>query len=92
MIDAATRFRKTPRQVSCQINDEIAILDMEKSLYFRLEGIAVDVWEALDQPCSVAELRDGIVARFDVTPDTCQADIEALLDQLQSQGLVEIAP
>ncbi len=92
MIDAATRFRKTTRQVSCQINDEVAILDMEKSLYFRLEGIAVQVWDALEQPVSVGQLRDGIVARFDVPPDVCEADIVALLDQLQAQGLVEIAP
>ena len=92
MIDAATRFRKTTRQVSCLINDEVAILDMEKSLYFRLEGVAVQVWDALDQPASVAQLRDGIVARFDVTPEACEADIVALLDQLQAQGLVEIAP
>lgn len=90
MIDAATRFRKSSRQVSCQIDDEIAILDMDKSLYFRLEGVAVEVWGALDQPSSVAQLRDGIVARFDVTPEACEADLVALLGQLQAQGLVEI--
>ncbi len=91
MIDPASRFRRTDHQVSCQIDDEIAILDMEKSLYFRLEGAAVQVWEALEQPSTVAELRDAIVARFDVSDAQCEADIIDLLDRLRAQGLVEIA-
>lgn len=92
MIDAATRFRKTARQVSCQIDNEVAILDLEKSLYFRLEGVAVEIWGALDQPSSVAQLRDAIVARFDVSAADCEADIVDLVGRLQAQGLVEIAP
>ena len=38
MIDASTVFKKSASQVSCQINDEVAILDLERSLYFGLEG------------------------------------------------------
>ena len=92
MIDKTTLFRKASGQVSCRINDDVAILDTNKSLYFRLEGIAVQVWEALDSPSSVAQLRDGIVARFDVASAECEADIVDLLSQLQARGLVEVAP
>jgi hypothetical protein len=92
MTDSATLFRKTARQVSCPINDEVAILDTENSLYFGLEGIAVQVWEALDEPSSIAQLRDRIVSRFDVSADQCEADITRLLADLQAHGLVEVAP
>ena len=91
MIDTAAKFKKTSRQVSCPINDDIAILDTEKSLYFGLEGVAVQVWEALDQPRSVAELRDAIVARFDVSAAECEQDVVRLLGELEAQGLVEVA-
>lgn len=92
MIETATVFRRTARQVSCPIDGEVAILDLERSLYFRLEGAAVQVWEKLEQPASVAELRDGIVARFEVSAAACEADIVSLLADLQAQGLVEVAP
>ncbi len=91
MIEPTTVFRKTARQVSCPINDEVAILDLERSLYFGLQGIAVQVWEALDQPTSVAQLRDAIMSRFDVSSAECEADIVALLADLQAEGLVEVA-
>ena len=91
MIDKTTVVRKTSGQVSCRINDDVAILDTNKSLYFRLEDIAVQVWEALDNPSSVAELRDAIVARFDVPAAQCEADILDLLCQLEAKGLVEAA-
>lgn len=90
MIDPATVFRKTSRQVSCPINEEVAILDLERSLYFGLQGVAVQVWEALDQPASAAQLRDMISSRFDVTAAECEADILALLSDLHAEGLVEV--
>jgi hypothetical protein len=89
MIESSTVFRKAASQVSCQINDEVAILDLERSLYFGLEGTAVQIWAALDQPCSVSELCDRIVAAFEVSRTECEADTIQLLSELQQQGLVE---
>jgi Coenzyme PQQ synthesis protein D (PqqD) len=90
MIGPSTVFRKTTQQVSCQINDEVAILDLERSLYFGLEGAGVQIWEALEQPRSVAELRDYLVAEFDVAPADCEADIVQMLSSLKEEGLVEV--
>ena len=91
MIGPSTIFRKTAQQVSCQINDEVAILDLERSLYFGLEGAGVQIWDALDRPRSLSELCDVLVAEFDVPPDVCQADIAQILSSLKEEGLVEIA-
>lgn len=87
----ATVVRKSAGQVSCQINDEVAILDLERSLYFGLEGVGVEIWEALEQPRSVAELCDRIVASFDVSRKECEKDVLELLASLQNEGLIEIA-
>lgn len=91
MIEPSTKFRKSARQVSCRIDDEVAILDVERSLYFGLQGTAVEIWDALDQPCSLAELCDWLVATFDVPRPQCETDTRQLLSELQEQGLVEIA-
>lgn len=91
MIETSTVFRKSARQVSCQIDDEVAILDTERSLYFGLQGAAVQIWDALDEPRSVAELCDRLVATFAVSRAECEADTIGLLASLQEQGLIEIA-
>ena len=90
-IGMSTMVRKSARQVSCQINEEVAILDLERSLYFGLDGVGVEIWEALEQPRSVAELCDLIVASFDVSRHECEKDVLDLLTSLQNEGLVEIA-
>lgn len=92
MIEPSDKFRKSARQVSCRIDDEVAILDVERSLYFGLKGTAVEIWDALDQPCSLADLCDRLVATFDVPRPQCEADTRQLLSELQENGLVEIAP
>ena len=77
--------------MSCQINEEVAILDLDRSLYFGLEGVGVHVWQALDNPRSVGELCEGILETFNVSQEECEADIFKLLATLQSEGLVEVA-
>ena len=91
MIEPSTVFRKAARQVSCQINDEVAILDLDRSLYFGLEGVGVQIWEALEQPRSVAELCDNLVETFDVSRAQCEGDVLQLVSSLQDEGLIEIA-
>ncbi len=86
----STVVKKSARQVSCQINEEVAILDLERSLYFGLEGAGVEIWEALEQPRSVAELCDRIVESFDVNRNECEKDVLELLASLQKEGLIEI--
>ena len=87
----STVYKKSARQVSCQINEEVAILDLDRSLYFGLEGVGVEIWAALERPSSVAELCDRIVDTFNVTREECEKDVLDLLVSLQKEGLVEVA-
>jgi len=90
MIGPSTVFKKSVRQVSCQINEEVAILDLERSLYFGLEGVGVEIWEALEQPQSVAQLCDRVLEMFEVSRGECEKDVLDLLTNLQKEGLVEV--
>jgi hypothetical protein len=89
MLDPSTRLRKSSTQVSCTLNDEIAILSLEKSVYFGLEGVGAQLWQALDQPCTVADLCKLIVETYEVTPEQCEADVLRFLQSMRDAGLVE---
>eukprot|EP01036_Dinobryon_divergens_P012607 gene12607-16992_t len=68
-------YKKTARQVSCRINDEVAILDLDRAIYFGLQGVGVHIWDALEQPRSVADLCSSVMAEFDVSEAVFRADI-----------------
>jgi hypothetical protein len=84
-----TAYIKSGHQVSCKIDGEVAILHLDRAVYFGLRGVGAEIWQALEQPRSVEELRDVIVATFDVSPQQCEQDIREILCSLQGEGLVE---
>ncbi len=89
MIELSSTFRRSAGQVSCTINGEVAILSLDKAVYFGLQGVGVQIWEALEQPRSVNDLCRSIMAEFDVSADQCRQDVVRLLEDMQKEGLVE---
>lgn len=88
MIDSATVLTQSTQQVSCNLNEEVAILDLEKAVYFGLEGVGAHIWQALAEPRSVAEICESVVEEFDVAPETCRDDVIRFLTALKEAGLV----
>jgi Coenzyme PQQ synthesis protein D (PqqD) len=88
-FDASTVLRRSTQQISCNLNDEIAILDLDKSVYFGLEGVGAHIWSMLEQPHSVTDLCNSVVDHFDVTPEACRPDVMSFLASLREAGLIE---
>jgi hypothetical protein len=84
-------YKRSAQQVSCKIDDEVAILHLDKAMYFGVQGVGVQIWEALEQPRSLADLCSLVSGEFDVSPGECEADIVAFLANLEKEGLVEVA-
>ena len=43
MLEPSTVVRKSPAQVSCVLNEEVAVLNVEKALYFGLQGVGAHI-------------------------------------------------
>lgn len=90
-MDSSSVLRRSAAQVSCNLDEEVAILDLDKSLYFGLAGVGAHIWEALENPRSVGEICESVVLNFDVAPEVCRADVLKFLASLEQAGLVEAA-
>lgn len=89
MLDASSVFQRSTEQVSCNLDEEVAILDLEKSRYFGLAGVGAHIWLTLEKPCSVGEICSSVVDHFDVSPEACRDDVVQFLTSLQQAGLVQ---
>ena len=89
MLELSTVVKRTAQQVSCNLNEDVAILDLKNAVYFGLEGVGAYIWETLEQPKSVAELCRSVVGAFDVPQERCHADVLAFLGYMKEAGLVE---
>jgi len=89
MSDGAT-YRATSRQVSSTVDGEAVILHMDEGIYFGLNEVGTHVWGLLREgPRSLAELCDAVTEEFEVEPERAEADLVALLSELEQQGLAE---
>jgi hypothetical protein len=80
-------------QVACEVSGELVILDMKSSQYFGLNPVGLRIWNLIQEPRTVAEVRDGILAAYpDVDVQRCTTDVVELLEQLTAADLAEVVP
>jgi hypothetical protein len=77
-------------QVSCPLGEESAILNLKNSVYYGLDPVGARIWTLLQEPRSIGELRDVLIAEYEVEPAQCERDLLALLEKMRSEGLVEV--
>lgn len=77
-------------QVSCALGEESAILNMQNSVYYGMNSVGTRVWNLLQQPKTIREIRDVLVDEYDVTPEECERDLLELLGQMKTEGLIEL--
>lgn len=77
-----------PEQVSCDLAGEAAVLGLKSGTYYGLNAVGARIWSLLQQSRTVGEIRDAILAEYEVEPRRCEEDLFALLDQLAAEGLI----
>ncbi len=77
-------------QVSSDLGEEVAILDLNAGVYYGLDAVGALVWDLIQKPRTVAEVRDAVVSEYDVESDRAGRDLLALLQDLADEGLIEV--
>ena len=86
-------YQKSQDIVSRKIVDEVILVPIRRrgedveSLY-TLNEVGARIWESIDGTRQVREIRDLIVAEFDVEGAQAEADLLTLLDQLSQIGAI----
>lgn len=80
----------TERQLSTTFGDEVIILGLDASIYYGLAATGVRIWELVQTPRTVREILAALVTEYEVDPPRVEADLEALLADLHSRGLIAI--
>lgn len=78
-----------PRHVMARrVGDETVILDLNTGTYFGLDPVGARIWQWFTEGLSLVEVCSSVVDEFDVTPEVVQVDVQRLVDELLSRGLV----
>lgn len=77
-------------QLSTQLGDEVVILGLKDSVYYGLNNVGTRVWQLLQTPHTIDDVVNAVVTEYEVTRETAEADVGALLADLHARGLVAI--
>jgi hypothetical protein len=77
--------------VSRDLGGETVVLNLETGIYFDLDGVATDIWQALQNTSSLREAYERTLATYDVDAAVLSADFLRLVNQMAAKGLLQPA-
>src|SRR2546425_7350428 len=86
----SSRVMAAQDQVSSDLGGEAAILQLTSGVYYGLNSVGARIWALLQQPRTVGDIRDTLLAEYDVTPERLERDLLALLSSLLAERLIEV--
>ncbi len=73
-----------------ELSGEMVILHVEKGVYYGLDKLGTRVWSLIQEPRTIDELVQTILNEYEVEPEQAERDLVALVQDLATNGLVEI--
>src|SRR5688500_4964981 len=92
MVDESVwswRIRQHPDVVSSRVGHTGGLVHLQTNRIFELNATGVRVWELLEPTRTLGEVADILLREFDVERSQLKVEIEALIESLRREGLVD---
>ena len=89
MISISSVVVAAKDQVSSDLGEEVAILDLKNGVYYGLDAVGARIWNLIQEPKAVNEIWDVLLDEYEVEPEQCERDLLTLLEKLVAENLVE---
>ena len=73
------------------VGEDVVILDLQESVYLKLNGSGRVLWEALADSRTESELVAVLVGTFGIDEDRATSDVASFVGQLRGRGLIDDA-
>lgn len=78
--------------LAAKVGDELVMMSAEKGNYIGLSEVGSRIWELIETPQEIDTLCAQLQNEYDVTSDTCRADIDAFLNEMVKHGVIALYP
>lgn len=89
-IMSAVRVELSEDVAFRELSGQAVLLDLASGIYFGLNEVGTRLWELLAQNDSLDLAENALQKEFEVSPEVLKADVEQLLQQMQSKGLLQV--
>ena len=78
--------------LSAKVGDELVMMSAGQGHYIGLSEVGARIWELIAEPMQLDDLCAQLRREFEVTPQTCRAEVRAFLDDLAAQQAAALDP
>ena len=76
--------------ISRDLDGETVMLNLDTGIYFGLDPVGTVIWQHVRETGRLRDIRDALIAEFDVTADVATQDLLRLAEQFVSRGLATV--
>lgn len=87
-MDINGTFDMSAHVLSCEVANEMVLLDKEQGIYFGLDAVGVHVWRLIGEGRSLSEICDDLEANYAVERGQLEQDVLSLVGEMQAHRLV----
>ncbi|MBM7567331.1 lasso peptide biosynthesis PqqD family chaperone [Paenibacillus sacheonensis] len=74
-----------------EMDGDIVMMNIQQGKYYNLGQVGGVIWDLLQNPSTVEELTDALLNEFEITPEECESQVIAFLEQLMKEQLIQSA-
>ena len=89
-MDLQTKLKRSEQIMFTELDDEIAMMDIESGRYFGVDTAGTRIWQLLEVEKSLQELCSILQDEFTVSAEDCERDVRIFVDELLEHKLVEV--
>jgi len=90
LINQSTLVNQAKGAIVSDMAGEKVMLSVQNGKYYNLGNIGGAIWDYIESPLSVIELVQKLKEVFEVDTEECNKEVTIFLEQLYSEGLIEI--
>ncbi|MEO0970579.1 MAG: PqqD family peptide modification chaperone [Cyanobacteria bacterium J06639_18] len=90
LINDSAIISAAKEQISSDLGGEAIILNLKSGVYHGLNEVAAKIWNIIQNPKSVNDVRTILLEEYEVDFQQCDRDLKELLQELTKVGLIEI--
>jgi hypothetical protein len=76
--------------ISRDLDGETVMLNLETGIYFGLDPVGSVIWKHVREAGRLRDIRDVLIAEFDVSAEVAAQDLLRLAEQFVSRGLATV--
>lgn len=88
------RFVRNPKFIFRQVVDEMVLVPLHKDVgdmdaIYTLNEVGAFLWNRMERPITVPELKSAVMESFDAKPDEVATDLQQFLRAMEECGAVQ---